>query len=635
MAVGPIAFGRIPNQLAFERMLGTLATQQREMLRVQDQLATGLRLSIPSDEPVTALQAISLQRLLERKAQVQKNLASAQSYLGATDSALVNVGDRLREARGLALANIGDSSTEAERQAAVKQVEGIIDQLLMVANGQFRDRRLFSGARLDDNPYAYVDGFIRYAGDTGDLLTFADLDALLATNLSGHQVFGGISKAVSGSADLNPAVTATTRLADLRGGLGVTRGQIEVSDGSTKTLVDLSQAETIGDVIALIEDQGPAGISVAINGTANGLQITLGGGTLTVREVGLGKTAAHLGILAATPVGLTLTGSDVDPRLTLTTSLADLLAGAGFDQTSGLTITNGGQTQTIDFTTDLTVEGLLNRLNGAGLGLHAGINEAGTGLQVSTILSGAAFTIGENGGSTATDLGLRSFDQQSLLTSLNFGRGVPIATGDDLIITRKDGVVLNIDLDGASSVADVISRINSHPDNTGGNLVAGLTAVGNGIELVDTTGGTGSLSATGRSAGGLGLQMTIPDPGATLTGSDVNPQEASGMFTSLLRLRDALEAGDDSEIERATSSLAVDLENLALAQGDVGARLRAADNRAAQLSGEEIELRGLLSDQIDTDLAEAISNLQLRQAAFEAALVAASVSLQSNLLDFL
>lgn len=635
MTLGPIAFGRIPDRLAFDRLFSTLAAQQRDLLRVQEQLATGIRLGLPSEEPMTALQAIGLQKLLERKTQVQTNLSSAQSYLAATDSALADVGERLRQAHSLALASIGDSSSAAERKAAVQQVDGIIDQLLATANQKFRGRYLFGGTRLTTHPYTRDGNLIRYNGDTGSTFTFSDLDSPLATNVSGSQVFGGISQAVEGTADLNPALTMSTRLNDLHAGRGVTRGQIKISDGSTTSMVDLTAAETIGDVVALIEDQGPFGISVNLNSANDGLEITLASGSLTVQEVGIGQTASDLGILAEVPVGLALSGGDLDPRLALTTRLADLYAGAGFDQASGLTITSGGSTQVIEFASDTTVEDLLNRLNGAGLGLRAEINEDKTGVNISTVLSGANFAIGENGGTTASDLGVRTLTLETLLSELNFGDGVPIAEGDDLAVTRKDGVVLNIDLDSAARITDVIDRINNHAGNADGKLVARLNAVGNGIELVDTTGGTANLSVSGRAAGSLGIQASASDPATTLAGTDVNLREANGVFTSLLRLRDALEADNESEIERAAAALSTDIENVALVQGDAGARLQVTENRLLQSAQEEVQLRDLLSQQLDTDLAEAISELQLRQSAFQAALASSSLTLKTNLLDFL
>ena len=72
-----------------------------------------------------------------------------------------------------------------------------------------------------------------------------------------------------------------------------------------------------------------------------------------------------------------------------------------------------------------TVDELLNLFNGAELGLLAEINAAGNGINVRSRLSGADFTIGENGGTTATQLGIRTYTGATELADFNRGVGVP------------------------------------------------------------------------------------------------------------------------------------------------------------------------------------------------------------------
>ena len=73
---------------------------------------------------------------------------------------------------------------------------------------------------------------------------------------------------------------------------------------------------------------------------------------------------------------------------------------------------------------------MINALNSSGAGLVAQINSSGTGLEVYSNLSGCDFSIGENGGQTAADLGLRTFNDNTPLSDLNHGAGVAAAAGD-------------------------------------------------------------------------------------------------------------------------------------------------------------------------------------------------------------
>ena len=96
-----------------------------------------------------------------------------------------------------------------------------------------------------------------------------------------------------------------------------------------------------------------------------------------------GNRNAAAGAGAGTPV----VGSSLNPKVTLLTPLASLNNGAGIDN-SGLTITNGKPPKPITWSPPATVQDMLNAINGAGLGVVAQINSAGTGHQYSQFLAG-------------------------------------------------------------------------------------------------------------------------------------------------------------------------------------------------------------------------------------------------------
>ena len=111
-----------------------------------------------------------------------------------------------------------------------------------------------------------------------------------------------------------------------------------------------------------------------------------------------------------------------------TTPLSSITAGGAPLDTSGLQITSEGKTYTINISGGETVQDLLNSINDSGAGLDAQINAAKTGINVSSRVSGADFSIGENGGLTATQLGIRTFTTATPLSQLNHGAGVGVNT---------------------------------------------------------------------------------------------------------------------------------------------------------------------------------------------------------------
>lgn len=695
----PIPSTRVSDTFVRDRLISQVQADQLALFRLQNQISTGQRLTVASDDPSAALRALSLQGLLLQKQQVVTNLTTNQSYLNATDSALASVSSLLSNVQGAVVAVSDNTSTADQRKAAAVVVSSALQQMIDVANQQFRGRNLFSGSATGVQPYQQSGSTVSYNGNDLSLLSYSDSNVLFNTNVPGNQVFGGFSAIVQGSADLNPVLQDSTKLSDLRGGQGIRSGSIAISDGTNTSIIDLSSAKTIGDVARLINTHPPQGRVLTARVTSSGLTVGIdsaGGGVLTIREVGGGTTASQLGILHVLGNGTApVVGNPLKPQLTLTTPLTNIVgvrananivnsgpandlvfqamqpgadfngvniqfvdasklqanpnlaiaqasasysavpvsaqaalvlpgatndlilkanqagsqfngvavnvvnggnigdaatasynalnktltltvdgtgltsvdtliaavngstpftatrdtsaelnnttggtiaasaignnvantvnsgsdgksllikvlpgfttanqaiaavnaegtfaasidkselnndgsglifdsltnpqavatttagSGVAFDQNSGLQIVNGGKTYNISFAGNTTIEDMLNTLNGSGAGIFASINQAGTGIDIQSRLSGGDFSIGENGGQTATQLGVRSLNASTPLSQLNYGVGVHTATsGDDFTVHRKDSTEFQVALNSPIAAA---ARIN-------------------------------------------------------------------------------------------------------------------------------------------------------------------------------
>ncbi len=616
-AIYPVASNRVSETLLQSRLQSQFNFDRLDLLRLQDQLSTGFRLSSPSDDAPAAARAITLQRILEQKQQVITNVSTTSSYVGATDNALARVSDLLNNIRASALSAVDTTNSDTQRRVIAEEVNRAIEQLVNVGNQQFRGRYLFAGSKTTQTPFEFQGSHVVYQGNEVDLNSLVDADFLLDANITGNEVFGAISPEVRGTADLNPIVTLDTRLSSLRGGLGIDKGSFLISDGRSTKTINIATAETVRDVVRLIESNPPDDRQITVRLTNNALAIDIddaGGGNLTIREVAGGTTAGQLGIFNSLGVGNEqLYGKDLDPRLQLGTRLADILgsrasvalpsiggnndifieaaengadfngvavqvvstgtiagnaavatfdqvnrilrvdvnsgvttaatvvdainatgqftaglddkfdtdnAGVGviqagvsatleggsgivFDKQSGIQIVTGGRTHTITFENAKTVEDLLNLLNGSAANVSARIAADGRGIDVRSRLSGADFKIGENGGTTATELGIRTLNRSTQLADLNFGRGVDLTGGNDLLALdpsftggsgphidftiRRDGSPdLDIDIRSAKTIGDVIDLINTHPDNQGASpITVRLAEFGNGIQITD------------------------------------------------------------------------------------------------------------------------------------------------------
>jgi flagellar hook-associated protein 3 FlgL len=223
------------------------------------------------------------------------------------------------------------------------------------------------------------------------------------------------------------------------------------------------------------------------------------------------------------------------------------------------------------------------------------------------------------------------------LSDFNLGLGVRIEAGvDDFQIELGDGsTVIPVNLDGATTVQDVIDAINTAG---GGDVTATLAADGNGITLTDNIGGGSDFKVTALNssfaAQDLGL-LKNAGASATLVGDDVATVKSDSVFTHLMNLRDALRSNDERGITLAGEALQADVTKLATERAKVGVRANAISSQIERTQDRQVTTESLLSDVRDADYATAITRLTQLQQQLEANLTVSSSLLNLSLLDFI
>ncbi len=640
MAILPLSLARVSQTLQTDVATGNINSTEQQLLQVQNELSTGKRVNVPSDDPGASAIIQQLQKTLEQRQSFSSNIQQGSDQLGEADSTLGDLTDLLRQAQTLASANVGSDVTADQRSSASAVAQSIYSQILDIGNKQYEGVYLFGGDRSTTAPFEDENGAVKYVGSPTVLNNQYDENSTLSFMVDGENVFGALSTRVQGTVDLSPNLETTTRLIDVKGATtdGVHLGSIALSDGTTTKTIDLSKADTVGDVVDLINNAGVGTITASVTGQG----ITLNAGAaddISVNEVGGGNTAADLGILTPTGAGAgtNVTGTSLQPQLTELTAMSDLAGGAGIDQASGLQITNGTKSATIDLSGATTVQDMLNDINGADVGVRAEINSAGNGINILNEMQGTNLTIGENGGTTATDLGIRSYGPNSQLSELNNGQGVRTVAGADFTVTDSAGVSFDVDLGSEQTVQDVIDNINTSATAAGAGVTASFATTGNGIVLTDTAGGGGTLSTkTDNFSNALAdLGLTGQASGGVIAGTDIDPVQAQGLFANIMKLRDSLTNNDQAGITAAAQGIQDDLSRVTEVEGSTGAQVQNLQSRQSRLDDENTATQTLLSNLQDTDFTSAISQFQNLQTALQASLQSASKVMHLSLLDFL
>ena len=196
-----------PNQSSL--LIGDMQQSQQALSTAVSQLASGLRVSVPSDDPVAY--AANL-RSLAASANVDRYTSNADTVVSRAqlaDSALSTVVTSLTKALSLATEGANGNVSAANRSALATQVQGILSTVLSQANLTSGGSSLFSGTAGTTQAFttdaSAPSGYV-YNGNSGVNQTTIGDGLQVAVNVPGDQIFQSSDGNVLGS--LNQLVTA-------------------------------------------------------------------------------------------------------------------------------------------------------------------------------------------------------------------------------------------------------------------------------------------------------------------------------------------------------------------------------------------------------------------------------------------
>lgn len=673
-------FSRVPTLLASQSALTSINRSNAAMLRLQHQIASGLRVSRPSDDPLKAATIAYLDDRLERADQRARNLNHGQSALDALDSVLGEISELALEAKSVAVSNLGTGIPVEQRRQQAGVISGLIDSLFHASNTRSVAGHVIGASTAQAVPVQSLFSGYRYAAQGPGLLTDLGDGLRIPLTLSDNPVIG-TSARVRSDVQLQPQLSAATPLVEVRGarGVGVAVGAVQIEiNGQTRLTVDLGGADTIGNVADAIthairqyEDQsqttilGTGGVTVgeqAILIDVSADPVAPGGDppVITFIDLGAGTTARDLGLTAEPFIGGDTPGEGepLDPILTWRSPIGALL-----DQPLGkVRLRNAGHTRIVDLSGAQNIGDIRDRIHGAGLGVRIEINETRDGLnivsEVSTSRRNAMSIEDADETGTASLLGIRTYAPTTRLADFNFGRGVRFNTDSvdpvtglpdpqrdvDFTIHLGDGTRLDVDLrpQDMVSVATLIARINQIARDVGQDIPGDFEArIGPGGLMLAQDGDfpeplrieprNGSQAAED-----IGLLHGAYDAQeAAFFAEDRAKVRVNSLFSHLLDLRDALLDDDLDTLTLAGEDLESVIGRVAESRAQVGGwsrRIVQAATRHEDLMVLDESIRSTLRD---TDFAEAAMRLSLLQTQLQAGLASAARLSSLSLLDYL
>jgi len=190
-------------------ILTDLWQQQAQEQTAIQQLATGRRVNVPSDDPSAAAADVQNQSQQSQIDQYLQNTNTLEGMLQTADSTLGSVVTALNQAISLGVQGSNGDLSSSNRQEIAQQMQSLQSQIVQLANASYQGNYLFGGTATQAAPFALdpaQPSGVRYNGNSSVNSVQIAQGRSIQTNLPGSQIFQGAGGDVLGA--LQQLVTA-------------------------------------------------------------------------------------------------------------------------------------------------------------------------------------------------------------------------------------------------------------------------------------------------------------------------------------------------------------------------------------------------------------------------------------------
>jgi flagellar hook-associated protein 3 FlgL len=181
---------RISTNTIYETGTNRIGELQTTLSRTQQQMATGRRILVPSDDPVAAAAALELTQAQSINSQFATNRQNALSALSLEEHVLASVTNLIEDVQTLSVSAGNGGMDNSQRKFLATELRGRFDDLMGLANT--RDgagNYLFAGFRTTAQPFEKTATGASYTGDQGTRMLQVGPMRQVAMNDTGDAVF--------------------------------------------------------------------------------------------------------------------------------------------------------------------------------------------------------------------------------------------------------------------------------------------------------------------------------------------------------------------------------------------------------------------------------------------------------------
>ncbi len=195
---------RVTQSMLTSNSMRNLSSSYARMGQLQDQLATGKKITKPSDDPVVAMKGMFYRSNLTGIEQYKRNLSELYLWMDNSEAGIDQANQGLQRVRELTIQGKNGSLSDEDRKAVAAEIEQIKNDLVGVAETKVAGRYIFHGTDVGNSPMK--------DGSPADGSSPKVADNLTSGIIDGYNI--EVSQGVSLKANVNPANVFSQKLFD-------------------------------------------------------------------------------------------------------------------------------------------------------------------------------------------------------------------------------------------------------------------------------------------------------------------------------------------------------------------------------------------------------------------------------------
>jgi flagellar hook-associated protein 3 FlgL len=245
---------------------GSLNQSSNLINTLSSELASGMSITQLQDNPVAAAQSTLLDGQIEQYDTFVQTSSGEASMMQVADSTLGDVVTQITQAISLGVEGSNGTQNASDNASVAQSLNGILNQVVSLANTSFQGQFLFSGSQGSVQPFTLntstTPATVTYAGDTNVQFLETPSGQKLQMNLPGSTVFGSGTTGVMGAlsqlaADISggaSTATITTDTSALKTALDQLSTQRSVFDSSLSQMNSSNTfAQTTGSQLEIAQ----------------------------------------------------------------------------------------------------------------------------------------------------------------------------------------------------------------------------------------------------------------------------------------------------------------------------------------------------------------------------------------------